>query len=115
MSQPSGRSDLVSDLSVLIKAYGGASPEQRERALAMLQGQVVESRGTSDEAEEQMLNQQEVAYALHVHPTTVRRWKIPCQHLGRVPRYSMPEVRAYLGSNEFKQQLAKLKKQRARE
>ena len=53
-----------------------------------------------------------IANLLHVHPTTVRRWKLPGQWLGRWPRYQVDEVMAYLKSESFKAHLRQLKQVR---
>lgn len=106
------RQSPEADLNALVPAYLAATPEQKREALAILRGQMQEEAVSSRETEERMLNQQEVAHALHVHTTTVRRWRIPCRYLGRLPRYAMDEVQEYLGSREFKRRLAELKEHR---
>jgi len=103
---------MTVDLNRLIPAFLGADDERRRRALAVLTES--ESRPSDDEhntppGHERLLNQIEVAKMLGVHPTTVRRWRIPCNRFGRIPRYRRDDVMAYLASKAFRQRLSDLK------
>ena len=101
-------------LDRLVPAFMTANAERRERAIDILMG-VGEDRAQSSttDHEERFLNQQEIAELLNVHPITIRRWKVPCHRMGRVPRYLRTEVEAYLKQPEFAAQLQQLKAERA--
>ena len=110
-----GGAGAETDLNVLIPAFMAANEERRRRALVVLRAGsdvacAVEER---DRSPERFLNQVELAKHLAVHPTTVRRWEIPCHRLGRVPRYKLSEVEAYLASPEFGRLQGELKLKRA--
>jgi hypothetical protein len=111
---PRQDAESVPDLNALVPLYMAATPELRGKALALLRGQAPDGQGLSGEESdgERMLTQQELASKLRIHETTVRRWGIPCHRLGRVPRYLLSEVRPYLESPAFKNQLAQLKAER---
>lgn len=104
------------DLNELIPAFLAADEKRRQRALLILNGQEVAVVPTCQDGESQdrWLNQAELARHLGIHPTTVRRWRIPCHRLGRVPRYELGEVVRYLESVAFRRRIAELKRERAR-
>ena len=100
-------------LDVMIPAFQAADAERRSRALVvLLDGD--DSGEAADEMPhaERWLNQMELAERLGVHPTTVRRWRLPCRRLGRLPRYLWSEVEAHMNSRTFKRRLAELKAER---
>lgn len=95
------------DMETFFTAYKRADFTHKKRALSVLLGTDSErdaGRG-SDDGERRLLNQMQIAEYLGIHPSTVRRWNIPCRKLGRLPRYSIPEVQNYVGSEEFKHRL----------
>ena len=99
------------DLNRFIPAYLAADEAQRQRAMSALTGaEPPEKEELGARAPERLLNQIEIARVLGVHPTTVRRWNIPCQRLGRVPRYRIDEVMAYIGSPKFRRRVNELKR-----
>ena len=101
------------DLNRFIPAYLAADGERRQRAMAALIGsEPCEETEVNHDAPEHLLNQIEIARVLGVHPTTVRRWQIPCHRLGRVPRYRMEDVMAYVASPTFRRRLKELKQMR---
>ncbi len=101
------------DLNRFIPAYLAADGEQRQRAMAILIGaDPTEEAELGARAPERLLNQIEIARVLGVHPTTVRRWAIPCHRLGRVPRYRIDEVMAYIRSPKFRRRVNALKQKR---
>lgn len=101
------------DLNRLIPAYLAAAAEKKQRAMAVLLGGDVAQESRADHAQaERLLNQIEISQMLNVHPTTVRRWRLPCHRLGRVPRYRMDEVMEYVASPAFRRRLKELKQMR---
>ena len=102
------------DLNRLIPAFLAADDERRRRAMAVLTESDVDQEIKSvNPGPDRLLNQAEVAKTLGVHPTTVRRWRLPCHRLGRLPRYRWDEVREYLSSQSFRHRLKELKELRA--
>ena len=101
------------DLNRLIPAYLAADAARRQHALSVLTGgeQAKEPQPNPSQSE-RLLNQIEIAGMLNVHPTTVRRWRLPCHRLGRVPRYRMDEVMEYVASPAFRRRLKELKQMR---
>jgi len=98
------------DLNRLIPAFLAANDERRCRAMAALTESDLDQEAKAGYASpDRLLNQTEVAKMLGMHPTTVRRWRLPCHRLGRCPRYREDEVMAYLSSNAFQKHLKKLK------
>lgn len=103
---------MHADLNQLIPAFLAADDDRRRRALAVLTQPESPPSDDGDNAQpgpECLLNQIEVAKMLGVHPTTVRRWLIPCHRFGRVPRYKRDDVMSYLASKAFLQRLKDLK------
>ena len=103
---------MNADLNQLIPAFLAADDERRRRALAVLTESESPPSDDGDNTQpgpERLLNQIEVAKMLGVHPTTVRRWRIPCNRFGRLPRYTRDDVMAYLASKAFRQRLSDLK------
>ena len=98
------------DMNRLIPAYLAADAERRQRAMLVLTGgDQVQALAADRACPERLLNQTEVAKVLGVHPTTVRRWCLPCHRLGRVPRYRTAEVMEYIGGQTFRRRLRELK------
>jgi phosphoenolpyruvate carboxylase len=101
------------DLNRLIPAYLAADAEKKQRVMAVLVGVEPNEEPEADHRQpERLLNQIEIAEVLNVHPTTVRRWRLPCHRLGRVPRYRMDEVMEYVASPAFRRRLKELKQMR---
>lgn len=102
------------DLNQLIPAFLAADDERRRRAMAVLTGTELHQQTEAvNPGPDRLLNQAGIAKALGVHPTTVRRWHLPCHRLGRVPRYQWHEVMEYLSSQAFRRRLKELKELRA--
>lgn len=103
------------DLNRLIPAFLSADDERRRRAMAALtEPDPGRENETASPEPDRLLNQAEIAKMLGVHPTTVRRWLLPCHRLGRLPRYSRHEVAVYLSSDAFQMRLTALKQQRVK-
>ena len=101
------------DLNQMIPLFLAASEERRAEAFAVLRGDRKDEDEQHDVEEVgKLVTQGEIANMLHVHPTTVRRWKLPGQWLGRWPRYQVDEVMASLKSESFKAHLRQLKQVR---
>ena len=101
------------DLNQLIPAFLAAGDERRRRAMAVLTETEANPRAEAvTPCPDRLLNQAEIAKTLGVHPTTVRRWRLPCHRLGRVPRYRTDEVMEYVSSQAFRRRLKELKQQR---
>lgn len=98
------------DLNQMIPLFLAASEERRAEAFAVLRGDLKDKDELNDVG--RLVTQKEIADMLHVHPTTVRRWKLPAQWLGRWPRYQVDEVKAHLGSDSFQDRLRQLKQVR---
>ena len=102
------------DLNQLIPAFLAADDERRRRAMAALTETEADRRTEAvNSGPDRLLNQEEIAKTLGVHPTTVRRWRLPCHRLGRLPRYRWDEVMEYLSSQAFRHRLKELKELRA--
>jgi len=99
----------------MVPAFQAADADRRKRAIEVLLGED-DGEGRQEEGNphesERWLNQTELAKHLGVHPTTIRRWKIPCCSLGRLPRYKVSEVEQHMGSKAFKSHLEMLKRER---
>ncbi len=80
---------------------------------ALLGEDPVDDHGDAGSAPERWLSQIELARHLGVHAATIRRWKLPCTMLGRMPRYRVSEVEAYMKTKAFKRRLELLKRERA--
>ena len=101
------------DLNQMIPAFLAADDERRRRAVAVLTEPEVHQQPEAINPDPgRLLNQTEIAKALGVHPTTVRRWGLPCVRLGRLPRYQWDAVMEYLSSQAFRHRLKELKQLR---
>lgn len=104
---------MSSDLNRLIPAFLAADDERRHRAMEVLtETDRDEAPGAARSCPERLMNQTETAKMLGVHPTTLRRWRLPCHQLGRLPRYRWDEVMEYLSSQKFRHRLKELKQMR---
>ena len=100
-------------LDVLVPAFQAADADRRAKAIAVLLGEdLVEESTEKDSAPERWMSQIELAKYLGVHPSTIRRWQIPCAMLGRLPRYRVSEVEAHMKTKAFKRLLEQQKKER---
>jgi hypothetical protein len=104
---------MENDLNHLIPAFLAANERQRGRAMAALTAAGPEQDdGPQAPRRDQLLNQTEIAKVLRVHPTTIRRWQVPCYHLGRASRYQVDEVMEYVRSQAFRRRLKELEQLR---
>lgn len=102
-------------LDVMVPAIQAADAERRKRAIEALLGDDQgdnTQEGANPQNNGRWLNQTELAKHLGVHPTTVRRWNLPCCMLGRLPRYQVSEVERHMKSKAFKRHLEMLKRER---
>ena len=97
-------------LEDLIQAAMLAPPERKQEALRILRGESpAGSAGGSQPPPEPYLTQKEIARRLGLNPTTLWRWRIPGHELGGRRRFRLPEVVAYLESDEFKRRMSALR------
>ena len=101
------------DLNRLIPAFLAADDERRRRAMEVLtEADKDQEPDAGRSCPERLMNQTETAKMLGVHPTTLRRWRLPCRRFGRLPRYRWDEVMEYLSSQQFRHRLKELKQTR---
>ena len=94
----------MTGLEDIVQAVMAASPERREEALRLLQGNLPKP--------EPYLTLRELGRRLGFSTATLRRWQVPGHDLGACPRYRMSEVEAYLKTDAFKRRLMALRAMR---
>jgi len=100
-------------LEEIVQAAMLASPERKREALRILRGESPSACDVSSPAlPEPYLTLKEVAKRLGLNPTTLWRWNVPGHALGGRRRFKLPEVIAYLESDEFKRRVSALRASR---
>jgi hypothetical protein len=100
-------SNLINDL---LQAILSATNSRKAQALSMLRGESTEEKPARDT--DPYVPLREIARMLSLHETTLRRWKVPSLHMGRCRRCRLPEVIAFLESDDFRLRAQNLKEER---
>ena len=94
----------MTGLEDILQAAMSASPERREQALRLLQGNLPRP--------EPLLTLRELGRRLGFGTTTLRRWRVPGHDLGGRHRYRLSEIESYLSSEAFRRRQAALRAER---
>ena len=103
--------DLTGDL---LAAFVAAPADRKEAALQLLRGEaeIAKSIPLPQPARaEPYLTLKECARQLGVSACSLWRWGVPGHELGGRPKFKISEIEAYLGSEKFRQRVAKLREE----
>lgn len=97
----------MTGLEDLVAAAMSASPDRRDAALRLLQGNLPKP--------EPFLTLRDLGRQLGFGVTTLRRWRVPGHDLGGYQRYRLSEAEAYLQTETFQRRQAALRAERRNE